>query len=117
MRLLPQVTLCVLLAIGLWANRAVAGSHGNGHSQLPPVAAPSGPAPTAQTLSSGALQIHADPVAPAAEDQAPQRIMISPDGHHIAFVSIRGSRFAVVVDGKPSGKYDEIGHTNNAVNK
>src|SRR5271169_5121603 len=65
----------------------------------------------------GGAAVTAEPVASAPEDQTPQRIVISPDGHHIAFVSTRGSRFAVVVDGKASPKYDEIGHIQNAVNK
>ncbi len=116
MRCYAVVAGCILMAAGFSASRAVAGSAGNGSH----VAAPSpvnNVAPVAQSLNSGALKIDAEPVAPAVEDQSPQRVVISPDGMHVAFVSIRGSRFAVVVDGKPSGKYDEIGHLNSAVNK
>ena len=109
---------CVLIALGLAVNRVVGGSSGNGWSSSTSVPPPGGDvAPVGQTFDSGGLHIDVQPVAPAAEDQRPQRIVISPDGHHVAFVSIRGSRFAAVIDGKPSSKYDEIGHVNNAVNK
>src|SRR4051794_5503148 len=102
MRCYAVVAGCVLIAAGFSASRAVAGSMGNGHSLTtrPPVPV-SNVAPVAQSLDSGALKINAEPVAPAAEDQSPQRVVISPDGMHVAFVSIRGSRFAVVVDGSP----------------
>jgi hypothetical protein len=110
------VTGSFLIAAGFSTSQAIAGSMGNGYMHPAPSPAHN-VAPVAQSLNSGALQIHADPVAPATEDQSPQRVVISPDGTHVAFVSTRGSRFAVVVDGKPSGKYDEIGHINNAVNK
>src|SRR4051812_9390979 len=107
---------CILIVAGFSASGAVAGSAGNGHQSQPPPPV-NNVAPVAQSLDSGALKINAEPAAPAAEDQSPQRVVISPDGMHVAFVSTRGSRFAVVVDGKPSGKYDEVGHVNNAVNK
>src|SRR4051794_25774328 len=107
---------CILIVAGFSASGAVAGSAGNGHQSQPPPPV-NNVAPVAQSLNSGALKINAEPVAPAAEDQSPQRVVFSPDGMHCAFVSIRGSRFAVVIDGKPSGKYDEIGHANNAVNR
>jgi hypothetical protein len=110
------VTGSILIAAGFLPGRAIAGSMGNGYSHPAPPSANNVP-PVAQSLNSGALKINAEPVASAVEDQSPQRIVISPDGMHIAFVSIRGSRFAVVVDGKSSRKYDEIGHVNNAVNK
>lgn len=109
---------CVLITLGLSFNQAIGGSAGNGSQSSVSLAPPGGDvAPVGQTFDSGGLHIDVQPVAPAAQDQRPQRIMISPDGHHVAFISIRGSRFAVVIDGKPSAKYDEIGHHNNAVNR
>jgi Tol biopolymer transport system component len=104
----------VLIALGLAVNRAVGGSSGNGWSSSTPAPTGSNVAPVGQTFDSGGLHIQVQPVAPAAEDQRPQRAVVSPDGLHIAFVSIRGSRFVLVVDGKPSTKYDEIGRTNTA---
>ncbi len=116
-----STTVVFLLFSLVCSSNVYSGSLGNGASQrngqgATPANGQNAAASPGGVVDQGALVIHAEPVAAALEDQSPQRIVVSPDGHHIAFVSIRGSRFAVVVDGKPSPKYDEIGHLNNAVN-
>ena len=128
MRYRSQSVVCVVVAVGLqaYSPTGYSGTAGNGASQRNAASAqPATPAnsqdPAAATPGATAanspLAVTVEPVASAPEDQSPQRIVISPDGHHIAFVSTRGSRFVVVVDGKPTPKYDEIGHIHNAVNK
>src|ERR1700761_1181713 len=121
----PVLCVAVALGVGAYSSNGYSGTTGNGASQRnagsAQPAAPSNGQDTAAASPGGAgaaagnsaLTVTAEPVASAPEDQAPQRSVISPDGHPIAFVSTRGSRFVVVVDGKPTPKYDEIGHIHN----
>ncbi len=131
MRCWNKAVLCVAVTIGLraYSSNGYSGTAGNGASQrnagsAQPATPSNGQDSAAASPGGGGavagnsgVAVTAEPVASAPEDQAPQRIVISPDGHHIAFVSTRGSRFVAVIDGKPSPKYDEIGHIHNAVNK
>jgi hypothetical protein len=102
---------------GTAGNGASQRNGGTSHMPIPAPAANPNPASAGPVVQPSNLDVHIEPVTAAPEDQSPQRVVISPDGHHIAFISIRGSRFAVVIDSKSSPKYDEIGAINNAVNK
>jgi Tol biopolymer transport system component len=97
-------SLCVvfLSVVGApFIARAGEATYGGGATYHPPQASPNGTAPVPSSLKVSAEAI-------GTEGMTPQRVAISPNGQHIAFVTQQGSRTVAVIDGKAGPKFDSI---------
>ncbi|HTL30054.1 MAG TPA: hypothetical protein VL282_12570 [Tepidisphaeraceae bacterium] len=86
--------------LGTFHSKAGEGHYGGGVTQAPQ-ASPGDSAPLPSTL-----KLSAEPI--GAEGTAPERLVVSPNGQHIAYVSHQGSRTVAMIDGKVGPKFDSI---------
>lgn len=97
---------CLALGMAFFVSVQFAHAGSSGHGGGGAVLKPPQSSGNAAAAVPSTLKLSADPM--GTEGMGPERVAISPNGQHIAFVAHQGSRTVAVVDGKVGPKFDSI---------